>query len=81
MADEIAKSRNEAIAFCQEQLLIWREKMIKSKNKKQQAVSAQVVKKIQRTLQFLEANVNPKLCLESLLLNMPFSDDPGSSQV
>jgi len=65
MADEIAKNREEAIRFCQAQLMIWREKIFK-------AQSAKTIHLILKTLNMLEANVNSKLALENLLLHYPF---------
>lgn len=68
MANEIAKNRQEAIKFCQAQLIIWREKTIKASSIKRQASSVKVIRQIQKTLKMLEANVNPKLAMENLLL-------------
>ena len=71
MANEIAKNRQEAIKFCQAQLIIWREKTIKASSIKRQASSVKVIRQIQKTLKMLEANVNPKLAMENLLLSIP----------
>ena len=74
IADEIAKSKEGAINFCQIQLIIWREKMIKSKNNQNKSQAAKTTQSIQGALKMLEANVNPKLTLENLLLSFPTPD-------
>lgn len=64
IADEIAVNRKEAIKFCQAQLVIWRERMLKRSTVK-------LIREIQKTSTMLEANINPKLALENLLLHYP----------
>lgn len=71
MAGEIAKNRESAVEFCQAQLIIWREQMLKVESRKQKAESVKVLREIQRALRMIEANVNPKLTLENLLLQYP----------
>lgn len=71
LASEIAKTRDEAISFCQTQLILWREKMMKEKDAQKKARAAQTLRLIKKTLAMLQANVNPKLAIEHLLLLFP----------
>lgn len=85
VAEGVAKDREEAIKFCQAQLLLWREMLltkiasspkppIRFKPYYPLLTPAQIVKTlgaIQETLSFLEANVNVRLALEALLLSYP----------
>ena len=66
IAEELA-SREEAIAFCQKQLIFWREKLLIDPSAK----NAQVLRAIQKTLKHLSANVNSRLAIENLLLSYP----------
>jgi DNA polymerase-3 subunit delta' len=88
------KTRDEAIAFCQAQLVLWRELLLKqlkqSKSSKtpssspltlpcQQAGSrlstpeiTTTIRRIEKTLKYLRANVNVRLSLNNLLLSYPF---------
>lgn len=79
IATEISASREKAIEFCQNQLFIWRNKIKKTLNEKQQQSWVQTIRRLQRALLLLEANVNPKLVIENLLCHYPSTYDPGSS--
>ena len=71
IAGEIAKGRDQAIEFCQNQLILWREKTLKSLTDAKSQHRAKIIRQIQKTIIMLKANTNPKLCLESLLLQYP----------
>ena len=75
IAGEIAQNRGSAIEFCQAQLVIWRKEMLKAGSREQKAERAKTLREIQKTLKMLEANVNPKLCLETLLLQYPYTSE------
>jgi DNA polymerase III delta prime subunit len=68
MAGEIAKSRQQAIEFCQTQLIVWREIMLKEVNKDKKKEFGRIIREIDKALKMLEANTNPKLVIEDLLL-------------
>lgn len=68
IAEEFA-TREEAILFCQKQLVFWREKLLADPSPK----ILKTIREIQKTLRYLSANVNPKLALENLLLSYPSS--------
>jgi len=74
-AGEIVKSkdqaRDQAIEFCQNQLILWREKALKSLTDTNSQHRAKIIRQIQKTIIMLNANTNPKLCLESLLFQYP----------
>lgn len=59
--------KEESIAFCQIQLTLWRETLLK----KPTPEVAFVIREIQKTLIHLSNNVNPRLALENLLLSYP----------
>ena len=75
------KTREEAMAFCQAQLVLWREILLKkikqpqsSKNRLEQLSSREMtttIRQLEKTLQFLKANANPRLSLDNLLLSYP----------
>jgi len=75
------KNKDEAISFCQTQLLLWREillKKIKQANRSQEQLSqlsiqeiTSTLRQIEKALQYLKANVNPRLVLDNLLLSYP----------
>ena len=65
IAAQYSQNKEEAIKFTQIQLLIWREKLLK--NHSPQVVEN--IRRLQATLQMLQANVNPGLALGNLLLN------------
>jgi len=72
IAERIAKNREEAIKFCQAQLLLWRKMMlgeITSQLTTRQIIQA--LRAVQETLSLLEVNVNVRLALEALLLSYP----------
>ncbi len=78
LAEKLAKNRDQAIEFCQHQLLIWRKILLTGINSPpktrfffspQQAIQA--INAVQKSLTLLEANVNPRLVIESLLLSFP----------
>lgn len=60
-------SREEVEKFCQIQLVLWREILLKNPTKQ----NVQVIHEIQKTLRYLTANINPRLALENLLLAYP----------
>jgi hypothetical protein len=66
---EKIKNREEAEKFCQIQILLWREILIK--NPKKEVVA--VIRRIQKILKFLKHNVNYRLALENLLFSYPNS--------
>ena len=61
--------REDAERFCQIQLLLWRSRLLTNPTRENIAI----VKKIQKTLKYLHANVNVRLALENLLLAYPIS--------
>ncbi len=74
-------TRDEAIAFCQNQLCLWREILLK-KIKQPQSLKSRLnrlssreitttIRQLEKTLQFLKANANPRLCLDNLLISYP----------
>ena len=71
IANEIAKNRDDAIKFCQIQLVIWRKKMLKTRQAADGRRHVKIIRKIQKALAMLEANVNAKLAIENLLLQYP----------
>lgn len=72
IAGEIASSREKAIEFCQSQTIIWRNKMKKAPTGVAGAESqVKTIRALQKALYLLETNTNPKLILESLLLQYP----------
>ena len=71
IANEIAKNRDDAIKFCQIQLVIWRKKMLKTRQAADGRRHVKIIRKIQKALAMLEANTNPKLTIESLLISYP----------
>jgi DNA polymerase III gamma/tau subunit len=74
-------TRDEAISYCQTQLVLWRE--ILMKKVKQKKLSRDILNRlstreithslhqIKKTLQYLKANANPRLTLDNLLLSYP----------
>ena len=60
-----AKSKDEALNFCENQTLYLRQLMLKNRQLK----TAQLIKKLLQTQKYLHSNVNPKLCLESLFFS------------
>ncbi|MGB9706732.1 MAG: hypothetical protein ACPLXP_01465 [Microgenomates group bacterium] len=61
-----SSSKTQAIEFCQQLLLAWREEMLK----KPSAKTARNLRRIQETLLLLQANVNPTLATGNLLLKL-----------
>lgn len=61
------KGRDEAENFCQIQLFLWREILLKNPNPE----ISKIIRQIQKTLKLLKANVNYRLALENLLLSYP----------
>lgn len=59
-------NREEAIVFCQKQLLFWEKVLVQKPNAK----VAKILRQIQKTLKYLSANVNPKLAIENLLQSL-----------
>ena len=60
-----AKSKDEALNFCHHQILYLRQLLLKNHQPK----TAQLIKKLLQTQKYLQSNVNPKLCLESLFFS------------
>lgn len=60
-------TREEAVIFCQKQLVFWHEAL----KQKPTIGRAKVLREIQKTLKYLSANVNPKLAIENMLLSYP----------
>lgn len=58
-------TREETIAFCQKQLVFWREKLLADPSPQ----TLKILREIQKTLKYLSANVNPRLAIENLLLS------------
>ncbi len=75
------KTKDEAISFCQTQLVLWREillKKIKQTKRSQEPLSrlstqeiTTTLRQVEKALQSLKANVNPRLALNNLLLSYP----------
>lgn len=73
------KTRDEAIAFCQAQLVLWREILLKnlkqpSHPKAPKLTLKQItatIRQIEKTIKYLKANVNVRLSLDNLLLFYP----------
>ncbi len=61
------KGRDEAENFCQIQLFLWREILLKNPNLE----ISKIIRQIQKTLKLLKANVNYRLALENLLFSYP----------
>lgn len=59
--------RADAERFCQIQLLLWRSRLLTNPARE----NIVIIKKIQKTLKYLHANVNIRLALENLLLAYP----------
>jgi len=78
MLIENFQGREEAVDFCQKQLIFLRDLLRaqifsgeeKSSLKKSQIL--RLLKSFQKGINFLKANVNPKLLVENLLLSYPF---------
>ena len=66
LANDYLSSRQEAIDFTQNLLLALRKLM---RQKPSPAITGQI-RQTQKTLTMLEANINPKLCLDNLLLGL-----------
>lgn len=64
------KSREEAEKFCQIQLFLWREVLLK----KPTPEISKIIRQIQKTQKYLAANVNYRLAIENLLLFYPETD-------
>jgi tRNA(Met) C34 N-acetyltransferase TmcA len=78
LAEGLAQNRDQATKFCQNQLWLWRKMLLNQANsaKKQKNLPSphkvlQVLKAIQSTVVLLEANVNPRLAIEALLVSFP----------
>jgi len=79
-ADQM-KTRDEAIDFCQTQLVLWREILLKKIKQSRRSKSplgqlsnqeiSTTIRQIEKALKFLKANVNPRLTLDNLLLSYP----------
>lgn len=71
IATEISASREKAVEFCQTQLFIWRDRIKQTPAAPGNQKRVQTIRRIQRALHLLEANVNPKLTIENLLYHYP----------
>lgn len=67
LAAHHAGSKDDTLKLCQNQLLFLRQKMLQQP----QTSTGQLVRKLTQTIKQLQANVNPKLCLESLFFSYP----------
>jgi len=67
LVHEYARSKDEVIKFCQNQLLFLRQQILKNPQLK----ITQLIRQVTQTIKHLQANVNPKLCLESLFFSYP----------
>jgi len=65
LASFYAKSKSEALEFCQNQILYLRKNLLN----KPTPATALLIKKLLKTQKYLQSNVNPKLCLESLFFS------------
>ena len=80
LTDQI-KTKDEALSFCQNQLVLWREILLKGVRQAKRSqdplsqLSTQammnVLRQIRQALRYLKANVNPRLVLDNLLLAYP----------
>ncbi len=66
IAEEFA-TKDVAMLFCQKQMVFWRESFLGAPDLQ----TANLLRILQKTLKYLNANVNPKLALENLLLSYP----------
>jgi len=64
------KTRDEAIKFCQEMIIILREMLIKQNSPLDNSQLIIMIKSFQQSLNFLQANVNVKLVLDNLVINL-----------
>jgi len=64
--------REEAVLFCQIQLFLWREILVKNPGRE----TLRIIREIQKTLKYLQANVNVRLAIENLLLSYPSPKTP-----
>lgn len=70
-AEEIT-SREEAVLFCQKMLVLTREDLLKSlKSSQKSAERLKLIKDLQKTLKMLASNVNHRLAIENLFLELP----------
>jgi hypothetical protein len=67
LAAQQALSKTVALEFCQNQLFFLRQKLLKNPSKSY----TQLLRQLLKTIHQLEANLNPKLCLESLFFSYP----------
>jgi HPt (histidine-containing phosphotransfer) domain-containing protein len=79
--NEQLTARDEAITYCQFQLVLWREILLK-KIKQPQSLKNRLnrlsfqemtttIHQLEKALQYLKANANPRLTLDNLLLSYP----------
>jgi hypothetical protein len=74
LADEwgINKDKEQAIRFCQIQLVLWREILLGNIEYRISGIEAlSVLKSLTLTLTHLKASVNPKLTIDNFLLGLP----------
>ncbi len=75
------RARDETLCFCQNQLVLWRAillKKIKGKAFLTHLSNKEIttsLRQIEKTLNYLKANVNPRLALDNLLLLYPFKQE------
>lgn len=62
-------TKDEALDFCQKQLIFWRKTLLEQPTKKR----TQVIRNIQKAIKYLQANTNPKLTIENLVLSYPYT--------
>lgn len=85
LIEPYTKSREEAIKFCQEMIVVLREVMMlkaprirqladyknTNKNNSSEVEEFRLIASFQKTLSLLQSNINVKLALENLVLNLP----------
>jgi DNA polymerase III gamma/tau subunit len=79
--NEQFKTREEAVGFCQSQVVLWREilmKKLKSAKSSREpltelstAAITKTLRQLEKALKYLKANTNPRLTLDNLLLAYP----------
>lgn len=70
LAESLGKSKQEAVTFCQEQLLFLRQLLVQPQKKKKGELLG-LARAVLWTLEQLEGNVNPKMLLFELIMGYP----------
>jgi len=71
LSEEYSQTREKAIEFCQNQLLVLRKILHQETNETtlKPAQTAKIMRSLQKALVLLKSNVNPKILLENLLIS------------